>query len=119
MLSRVSTNSDLPDQRSLWKNLGHIPNEVFSGLTDRVQALNKQIVSTEQQIRRTYMDLKIEIREKNMEKAEALPAPDQQALENGGKGVIVSSSKQLIEMASKKHIEKMRAAQEAEYIEEN
>lgn len=119
---QVELNSVM--QRSLVENVSRgntMPRmyEVFSGLTDRVQALNKQIVSTEQQIRRTYMDLKIEIREKNMEKVEALPAPDQQSLENNGKGIIVSSSKQLIEMASKKHIEKMRAAQETEYIEEN
>lgn len=111
-------------QRSLVENVSRgntMPRmyEVFSGLTDRVQALNKQIVSTEQQIRRTYMDIKMEIREKTTEQAAALGAPAvQNALENGNKGVIVSSSKQLIEMARQKHIEKMRAAQEAEYTEE-
>lgn len=125
---QVELNSVM--QRSLAENVSRgntMPRmyEVFSGFTDRIQALNKQIVSTEQQIRRTYMDLKIEIREKNMEKAESLPAPDERgALEAPGKGVVISSSKQLIEMTRKKHIEKMRAAkeaqeaEEAEYIEE-
>lgn len=111
-------------QRSLVENVSRgntMPRmyEVFSGITDRLQALNKQIVSTEQQIRRTYMDIKMEIREKTTEQAAALNAPDaQKALDNPGKGVIVSSSKQLIEMARQKHLEKMRAAQEAEYTEE-
>jgi hypothetical protein len=111
-------------QRSLVENVSRgntMPRmyEVFSGITDRLQALNKQIVSTEQQIRRTYMDIKMEIREKTTEQAAALNAPDaQKTLDNPGKGVIVSSSKQLIEMARQKHLEKMRAAQEAEYTEE-
>lgn len=120
---QVELNSIM--QRSLVENVSRgntMPRmyEVFSGLTDRIQALNKQIVSTEQQIRRTYMDLKIEIREKNMEKTEAISISEHQALENGEnkRGIMVSSSKQLIEMASKKHLEKMRAAQEAEYVEE-
>lgn len=111
-------------QRSLVENVSRgntMPRmyEVFSGITDRLQALNKQIVSTEQQIRRTYMDIKMEIREKTTEQAAALNAPDaQKMLDNPGKGVIVSSSKQLIEMARQKHLEKMRATQETEYVEE-
>ena len=117
---QVELNSIM--QRSLVENVSRgntMPRtyEVFSGLTDRIQALNKQIVSTEQQIRRTYMDLKIEIREKNTEKAESLSSSNQQALTEG-KGIVISSSKQLIEMANKKHLEKMRATQEAVYIEE-
>lgn len=126
---QVELNSVM--QRSLVENVSRgntMPRmyEVFSGFTDRMQALNKQIVSTEQQIRRTYLDIKMEIREKTTEAAAALNGPQQNALENGavpqGQGIIVSSSKQLIEMAKKKHLEKMRAAQmsaqEAEYTEE-
>ena len=121
---QVELNSVM--QRSLVENVSRgntMPRmyEVFSGFTDRMQALNKQIVSTEQQIRRTYTDIKMEIRERNTEMAAALNGLQQNALENGpvqGQGIIVSSSKQLIEMARKKHLEKMKAAQEAEYTEE-
>lgn len=125
---QVELNSVM--QRSLVENVSRgnaMPRmyEVFSGFTDRMQALNKQIVSTEQQIRRTYMDIKMEIRERSTEAAAALHGPSQNALEAGipqDQGIVVSSSKQLIEMAKKNHIEKMKAAQmsakEAEYTEE-
>lgn len=125
---QVELNSVM--QRSLVENVSRgntMPRmyEVFSGFTDRLQALNKQIVSTEQQIRHTYMDIKLEIREKNTETSVALGRPQQNALNDGTplkEGIIVSSSKQLIEIAKKKHLEKMKAAQmsaqETEYTEE-
>ena len=38
--------------------------EVFGQLTDKISGINKQIISTEQTIRKTYVDLKFEIRDK-------------------------------------------------------
>lgn len=111
-------------QRSLVENVSRgntMPRmyEVFSGITDRLQALNKQIVSTEQQIRRTYTDIKMEIREKNTETAAALNGPESMGtLDAPGKGVVISSSKQLIEMAKKRHLDNMKAATETAYTEE-
>jgi hypothetical protein len=113
-------------QRSIVENVSRgntMPRmyEVFSGMTDRLQALNKQIVSTEQQIRRTYLDLKVEIREKFNDSLSGGPENDTKMLEGAPDSnghIIVSSSKQLIEMAKKKHKEKMKGIQEAEFTEE-
>ena len=114
-------------QRSIVENVSRgntMPRmyEVFTGMTDRMEAINKQIVSTEQQIRRTYLDLKIEIRERENESIAA--DSQQKRLEAGGTGnVIVSSSKQLIEMAKQRHkeemLKKMKETQETEYQEES
>ncbi len=41
--------------------------EVFGQLTDKIQAINKQILATENQIRKTYIDLKFEIKDKTAE----------------------------------------------------
>lgn len=113
-------------QRSIVENVSRgntMPRmyEVFTGMTDRMEAINKQIVSTEQQIRRTYLDLKIEIRERENENIAA--ESQQKRLDNGGTGnLIVSSSKQLVEMAKERHkqqmLAKMQETKEAEYQEE-
>ena len=113
-------------QRSIVENVSRgntMPRmyEVFTGMTDRMEAINKQIVSTEQQIRRTYLDLKIEIRERKNENIAA--ESQQKRLDNGGTGnLIVSSSKQLVEMAKERHkqqmLAKMQETKEAEYQEE-
>lgn len=113
-------------QRSIVENVSRgntMPRmyEVFTGMTDRMEAINKQIVSTEQQIRRTYLDLKIEIRERENENIAA--ESQQKRLESGGAGgLIVSSSKQLVEMAKERHkqqmLAKMQETKEAEYQEE-
>ena len=83
--------------------------EVFAQLTDKLQSLNKQILNTEQIIRKTYIDLKFEIRDKEQEEAyeknlgnKALPASQ----EKKQQGVLITSSKDLIEMAKKAHKDK-------------
>lgn len=113
-------------QRSIVENVSRgntMPRmyEVFTGMTDRMEAINKQIVSTEQQIRRTYLDLKIEIRERENENISA--QSPQKALETGSNGnLIINSSKQLIDMAKKRHkeemLKKMQETKETEYEEE-
>lgn len=89
--------------------------EVFGQLSDKIQALNKQIVSTEQTIRKTYIDLKMEIRDKQ---SEAGGQACQQNTLMPGQSTTVSSSKQLIEMAKQRHLEKLKEAKMAEYEEE-
>lgn len=88
--------------------------EVFGQLSEKIQALNKQIVTTEQTIRKTYIDLKLEIRDRESD------AFDSHMLEHGpeqtNKGIIISSSRQLIEMAQKHHKETY-GGQEAEFQE--
>lgn len=89
--------------------------EVFGQLTDKIQAINKQILATENQIRKTYIDLKFEIKDKEAEMIEAAQADPMLATSQPqGNQNIVTSSKQLIEMAKKKHMEKMNAAKEIE-----
>lgn len=90
--------------------------EVFGQLTDKIQAINKQIISTESQIRKTYIDLKYEIKDRAAEEIEsqrenAKVLGDSSQIKDAN---IVTSSKQLIEMAKKKHMEKLKAAREIE-----
>ena len=93
--------------------------EVFGQLTDKIQAINKQIVDTEQKIRKTYLDLKFETIDKQAELSEA----SNQKMITGGpmqtdNGVIFTSTKDLIAAAKKKHQEALANAQEAELVEE-
>lgn len=87
--------------------------EVFGQLTDKIQAINKQILDTEQKIRKTYIDLKYEIRDRESEPHRnagnaVLSAPKEE------QNRIITSSKQLIEMAKKRHAEQFKNAKEVE-----
>lgn len=93
--------------------------EVFSQLTDKIQAVNKQIVATEQQLRKTYLDLKFEIKDKEAEQREygqtspALAAPQPEDLSK-----VISSSSQLIQIAKQAHRDKIMNAKETTCIVE-
>ena len=92
--------------------------EVFGQLTDKIQSINKQILATESQIRKTYIDLKFEIKDKEAELVERSQTPGlttSQPMQNAN---IVTSSKQLIEMAKKKHAQKLEQVKEIECVEE-
>ena len=84
--------------------------EVFGQMTDKIQSINKQIVDTEQRLRKTYLDLKFETRDKQSEDISAtetvdsLPGPGQVA--NGG--VIITSTKNLIASAKQRHLESLK-----------
>lgn len=88
--------------------------EVFGQMTDKIQSINKQIVDTEQRLRKTYLDLKFETRDKQSEdvgvteSVDALPGPGQVA--NGG--VIITSTKNLIASAKQRHLESLKAKEE-------
>ena len=94
--------------------------EVFGQLTEKISSLNKQIVNTEQTIRKTYLDLKFEIRDKkeeefNLNGQQSLKL-DTTASSNGN--VLVTSSLDLIAKAKAKHRETLEKAQQTTYIEE-
>lgn len=94
--------------------------EVFGQLTDKIQAINKQILATEAQIRKTYIDLKFEIKDKETELIEmAQKDPNVLTTSQQSNQNIVTSSKQLIEMAKKKHMEKLNSIKEIECTEED
>lgn len=94
--------------------------EVFGQITDRMQAINKQIIDTEQRIRKTYVDLKYEVRDKanedfgNQSNGDNLIGLGNNASQNG---VIVTSTKNLISGAKKRHIEQLLDAKETEFEE--
>ena len=94
--------------------------EVFAQLTDKIQAINKQIVNTETQLRKTYLDLKFEIKDKEAEMLDY--ARDENVLidktTQKSVGNIVTSPKQLIEQAKLKHMEKIKNVKETEFEEE-
>lgn len=95
--------------------------EVFGQLTDKISGINKQIISTEQTIRKTYVDLKFEIRDKIAEDIgnndnNQLTGSSTKQLENNS--VIVTSSKDLNNLAKKRHREALENAKETTYTEE-
>ena len=95
--------------------------EVFGQLTDKISGINKQIISTEQTIRKTYVDLKFEIRDKMAEDIgnndnNQLASSSTKQLENNS--VIVTSSKDLNNLAKKRHREALENAKETTYTEE-
>ena len=95
--------------------------EVFGQLTDKISGINKQIISTEQTMRKTYVDLKFEIRDKIAEDIgnndnNQLASSSTKQLENNS--VIVTSSKDLNNLAKKRHREALENAKETTYTEE-
>lgn len=99
--------------------------EVFGQLTDKISGLTKQIIATEQTIRKTYVDLKFEIRDKIAEDTNknvllnGSSAPKQ--LENNS--VVVASSRDLNNLAKQRHRESLenaalKNAKETTYTEE-
>ena len=95
--------------------------EVFGQLTDKISGINKQIISTEQTMRKTYVDLEFEIRDKIAEDIgnndnNQLASSSTNQLENNS--VIVTSSKDLNNLAKKRHREALENAKETTYTEE-
>lgn len=110
-------------QQSLMKSVANgnsMPRmyEVFAQLTEKLQKINEQIVTTEQKIRKTYIDLKYEARDKMNEEMAglALPGASSQRLMVEG-GVVVTDSKDLINNAKKKRIEALKNAKETKFEE--
>ena len=94
--------------------------EVFGQLTDKMQAINKQIVDTEQKLRKTYVDLKFEIQDARNEKAERDVTPVQAISgPTASGGVIVTSPKSIMDQARNMKIEAFKNAKEtkAEVVE--
>lgn len=100
--------------------------EVFGQLTDKISGINKQIISTEQTIRKTYVDLKFEIRDKMSEdlaNAENGLANSSGAKQLENNSVVITSSRDLNNLAKKRHREALenatlKNAKETTYTEE-
>lgn len=91
--------------------------EVYGQLADKITATNKQIVDTEQKVRKTYLDLKFEFMDKQAELGEH----QEQKLIGTTQtetGIIFTSTKDLIAEAKRKHQAKLAQAQETTYVEE-
>ena len=93
--------------------------EVFGQLTDKIQAINKQIVATEQTLRKTYIDIKFELRDKvNEDMNLAIEAGEQSdvpALTQGtNNGLIVNDPRALVADARAKHLEKLKQSAESD-----
>lgn len=90
--------------------------EVFGQLTDKIQSINKQIFDTEQRMRKTYVDLKYEIRDKIGEDFAIGVSGnnDTPKIENQS-GMVVTSTRNLISGARQRHIDKINNTEEAEF----
>lgn len=91
--------------------------EVFAQLTDKIQAINKQIQTTEQQIRKTYIDLKLEIKDKEAEMMETSPQKAIEGPQMQKDSIVVTSSKQQIDILEQRHRENMKRLEEAKQTE--
>ena len=97
--------------------------EVFSQLTDKIQSINKQILEPEQRIRKTYVDLKFEVRDKQNEDGNnsnligGPTAGQNNSLPDGS--VIVTNAKDLISEAKRVRIEALKNAKETKFEEQN
>lgn len=91
--------------------------EVFTQMTGSVQAINKQIVDTEQRIRKTYLDLKFETRDMMCERIDS--ANPQKALGPSEQDSIVTSTKNLILEAKQRHIDRINNAKKTDFVEED
>ena len=89
--------------------------EVFGQLTDKIQSINKQIFDTEQRMRKTYVDLKYEIRDKIGEDFAIGSTPGSSQMIENQSGMVVTSTKNLIAGARQKHIDKINSTKEAEF----
>lgn len=92
--------------------------EVFGQLTEKISALNKQVVGTEQTIRKTYLDLKFEIRDKKEEEMNTSGNLVLGTTQPTNTGTLVTSSLDLIAKAKAKHREALEAAKETTFTEE-
>ena len=92
--------------------------EVFGQLTEKISALNKQVINTEQTIRKTYLDLKFEIRDKKEEEMSANGTPLLSSSQPTNNGMLVTNSLDLIANAKAKHRAALEQAQETTYTEE-
>ena len=90
--------------------------EVFGQLSQNAQDINKQILDTEQKIRKTYMDLKYETMDRRSENMQPVAA---NTLTGGfaEKGII-ASPRDLIAMTKKKHNETFLNAKETDCVVE-
>ena len=88
--------------------------EVFGQLTDKMQSINKQIFDTEQRIRKTYLDLKYEIRDKQGEDfALGVNVNNSNNMiggPTGDGGLLVTSTKDLIAGARARHLQNVKEA---------
>ena len=120
---QVETNTVM--QRSLMDTVSRgvaMPRmyEVFGQMTDKIQSINKQIIDTEQRIRKTYQDLKYEIRDMQSEISfqkgsdAAKGIGDMQSQQTG---MIISNPKSLIESARNSKKKDFLAAKETKFTE--
>ena len=87
--------------------------EVYTQLTDKISALSKQIQVTEATMRKTYLDLKLEIRDKQAEERQNLdgPAGAKQIQGRSNHNVITGGGK-LAELLMYKRMKTLEAAQD-------
>jgi len=87
--------------------------EVFAGLTEKISALNKQIQVAEATLRKTYIDLKLEIYDKANEEEQpvlGISGGNYQQIEDPNHNIVTGTSK-LIELLQYKKMKELQASQ--------
>lgn len=93
--------------------------EVFAGLTEKISNINKQIQVTEATMRKTYLDLKFEIRDKEAEVMQfggSLKGKDDNKQLPEHNSNIITGGGKLAELLMYKKMKEMEMAQDAQII---
>lgn len=70
--------------------------EVFGQLSEKLMSINKQIIATETQLRKTYIDLKSDYREKQADEKNTLSQPTALPISNSPNNYLAKGTKDLI-----------------------
>ena len=86
---------------------------MYTQLTDKISALSKQIQVTEATMRKTYLDLKLEIRDKQAEERQNLDGPaGAKQIQGGNNHNVITGGGKLAELLMYKRMKTLEAAQD-------
>lgn len=91
--------------------------EVFGQLSEKLMSINKQIIATETQLRKTYIDLKSDYREKQAEEKNTLPSQSTLLPSGNQNNYLAKGTKDLITACRNEMISNNKKVDEIEDVD--
>lgn len=91
--------------------------EVFGQLSEKLMSINKQIIATETQLRKTYIDLKSDYREKQAEEKNILPSQTTMLPSGNQNNYLAKGTKDLITACRNEMISNNKKVDEIEDVD--
>ena len=91
--------------------------EVFGQLSEKLMSINKQIIATETQLRKTYIDLKSDYREKQAEEKNILPSQTTMLPSGNQNNYLAKGTKDLITACRSEMISNNKKVDEIEDVD--